>query len=86
MSPTAVSISVAAVVLQGASEVPRLSTDMLVVFAIVAGAVAFFVTQRIPLDVTTLAVVVALVVLEPWTTITATEGVAASRVWRRSRS
>ncbi|MFP8956923.1 SLC13 family permease [Natrialbaceae archaeon A-CW3] len=49
---------------------------MLVVFAIIAVAVVLFVTQPIPLDVTALLVVVALVVLEPWTTITADEGIS----------
>jgi di/tricarboxylate transporter len=62
--------------LQQAGEVPSLSTEMLVVFAIIAGAVFLFVTQPIPLDITAMLVVVTLVVLEPWTTITANEGIA----------
>ncbi|WP_425607713.1 SLC13 family permease [Natrononativus amylolyticus] len=49
---------------------------MLVVFAIIAVAVALFVTQPIPLDVTALLVIVVLVVLEPWTTISAEQGIA----------
>ncbi len=64
------------IVLQQASEIPSLSPDMLVVFAVIAVAVFLFVTQPIPLDITALLVVVALVVLEPWTTITANEGIA----------
>ena len=42
-------------------------TEALVVFALVAGAVALFVTEVVPADVTAIGVVVALVVLEPWT-------------------
>ena len=49
---------------------------MLVVFAIIAIAVALFVTQPIPLDVTALFVIVVLVVFEPWTTISPAEGIA----------
>ncbi|WP_252698678.1 SLC13 family permease [Natronosalvus vescus] len=61
---------------QQTDEVPALSPEMLVVFAIIAIAIVLFVTQPIPLDITALLVVVALVVLEPWTTITAEEGVS----------
>jgi di/tricarboxylate transporter len=42
-------------------------TEALVVFALVAGAVALFVTEIVPADVTAISVVVALVALEPWT-------------------
>ncbi|WP_345781300.1 SLC13 family permease [Natronobeatus ordinarius] len=55
---------------------PPLTAEMLVVFAIIAIAVALFVVQPVPLDVTALGVIVALVVLEPWTTISADEGIA----------
>ena len=41
--------------------------EALVVFALVVVAVALFVTEAVPPDVTALSVVVALVVLEPWT-------------------
>ncbi len=56
--------------------VPTLTTEMLVVFAIIAVAVVLFVTQPIPLDVTALLVVVTLVLFEPWTTISATDAIA----------
>jgi di/tricarboxylate transporter len=65
-----------AIVLQQTGDIPSLSTDMLVVFAIIAVAVFLFITQPIPLDITALLVVVSLVVLEPWTTISANEGIA----------
>ena len=58
------------------AETPALSTEMLVVFAIIFVAVVLFITQPIPLDVTALLVVVALVVLEPWTTITPSQGIS----------
>ena len=55
-------------------------TDALVVFALVAGAVALFVTEVVPADVTAISVVVALVILEPWTGVdgeTALQGFAS---------
>ncbi len=58
-----------------ATETPALTTDALVVFAIIAVAVVLFVTQPVPLDVTALGVIVALVVLEPWTTISPDDGI-----------
>ncbi|AGB17703.1 di-/tricarboxylate transporter [Halovivax ruber XH-70] len=57
-------------------DTPSLSPAMLVVFAIVVVAVVLFVTQPVPLDVTALGVIVALVVLEPWTTISPEEGIS----------
>jgi di/tricarboxylate transporter len=55
-------------------------TEALVVFALVAAAVAAFVTEAVPADVTAISVVVALVVLEPWTGVdggTALQGFAS---------
>jgi len=55
-------------------------TEALVVFALVAGAIALFVTEAVSPDVTAISVVVALVVLEPWTGVdgrTALEGFAS---------
>lgn len=62
--------------LHQAAEPPSLTVDMLVVFAVVAAAVVLFVTERLPVDVTALCVVVALVVLEPWTTISPADGIS----------
>ncbi|AOW80141.1 citrate transporter [Halodesulfurarchaeum formicicum] len=46
---------------------PTLTTDVLVVFGLVGVAILFFVTDYVRPDVTALSVIVALVVLEPWT-------------------
>ncbi|MGM0371423.1 MAG: SLC13 family permease [Halobacteriota archaeon] len=46
---------------------PALTTDVLVVFGLVGVAILFFVTDFMRPDVTALSVIVALVVLEPWT-------------------
>jgi di/tricarboxylate transporter len=43
---------------------------MLVVFAIILVALALFVTEPVPIDVTAIVVLVALVALEPWTGVT----------------
>ncbi|MFH5797113.1 SLC13 family permease [Haladaptatus sp. CMAA 1911] len=52
------------------------TTDMLVVFAIVVLALVFFATELLPVDVTAILVMVTLMVLEPWTGIGTTEGIA----------
>ncbi|WP_231186871.1 SLC13 family permease [Haladaptatus sp. DYF46] len=52
------------------------TTDMLVVFAIVVLALVFFATELLPVDVTAILVMVTLMVLEPWTGISTTEGIA----------
>lgn len=61
---------------QGIVAVPPLTTDMLVVFGIIAAALILFFTEVIPIDVTAVAVIVALVVFEPWTQIGPEEGIA----------
>ncbi|RLM36811.1 SLC13 family permease [Haloarcula sp. Atlit-120R] len=60
-----------------------LSTGALVVFALVAAALALFVTEWLPPDMTAVAVLVALVVLEPYTGVparTAIDGFASPAV------
>ncbi|KAA9398808.1 SLC13 family permease [Haloarcula sp. CBA1130] len=62
---------------------PPLSTGALVVFALVAAALTLFVTEWLPPDITAVAVLVALVVLEPYTGVparTAIEGFASPAV------
>ncbi|MDS0222101.1 SLC13 family permease [Haloarcula sp. S1AR25-5A] len=62
---------------------PPLSTGALVVFALVAAALTLFVTEWLPPDMTAVAVLVALVVLEPYTGVparTAIEGFASPAV------
>jgi len=50
-------------------------TDALVVFAIIAVALVFFLWEPVPIDVTAIAVLVALIVLEPWTQIDPETGI-----------
>ncbi|MFC6974074.1 SLC13 family permease [Halomicroarcula sp. GCM10025709] len=52
-----------------------LSTDALVVFALVAVALLLFVTEWLPPDMTAVGVLVALVVLEPYTHVPARESI-----------
>lgn len=49
---------------------------MIVVFLIVGLALFLFVTEIIPVDVTAIAVMVLLIVLEPWTQITLEQGMS----------
>ena len=55
---------------------PALIADVLVVFGIVAVAVALFVTEAIPTDTTALAVLVSLVVLRGFTHVSAEDAVS----------
>ena len=50
--------------------------DMLVVFAVVILALVLFATELLPVDVTAILVMVTLMVLEPWTGISTTEGIS----------
>ena len=59
-----------------AAELPPVTTDMLVVFAVVLGTLALFVTEWLPIDVTAILVMVVLVVLEPWTHVSTVEGIS----------
>ena len=58
-----------------ATEVPPLTTEILLLFAIVLVALALFVTEPVPIDITAIGVMVALIVLEPWTQVDAATGV-----------
>ncbi|MEF8779679.1 MAG: SLC13 family permease [Haloferacaceae archaeon] len=49
---------------------------MLVVFAVIALALVLFVTEPVPIDVTAVALLVTLAVLEPYTTITPADAIA----------
>jgi di/tricarboxylate transporter len=55
---------------------PALTVDVAVVFVVVVAAVVLFVSEAIPTDTTALAVLVALVVLQPFTQVTAEEAIA----------
>jgi di/tricarboxylate transporter len=53
-----------------------LTTGMLVVFGVILAALVLFVTEPVPIDITAVGVLVALVVLEPWTGVTPTDGLS----------
>ncbi|QFU82358.1 SLC13 family permease [Natronorubrum aibiense] len=55
---------------------PALTTDILVVFGVVAFALVMFLTERLPIDVTAILLIVVLVVLEPWTGIDPSTGIS----------
>lgn len=59
-----------------ATTLPPVTTGMVVVFAIAVGAFVLFASETVRVDVTALAVMVALMVLEPWTQIAPSEGVS----------
>ncbi len=50
--------------------------EMLVVFALIALALFLFATEWFPIDVTAIIVMVLLMVLEPWTQVSAQEGIS----------
>ena len=55
---------------------PPLSTEMVVVFAIIAAALVLFVREPVPIDLTAIGVMVTLIALEPWTGVGLTEGLS----------
>ncbi|RKD93909.1 SLC13 family permease [Halopiger aswanensis] len=55
---------------------PALTTDILVVFGVVLLALVLFLTERLPIDVTAILLIVVLVVLEPWTGIDPATGIS----------
>jgi di/tricarboxylate transporter len=55
---------------------PEATTGMLVVFGVVGLALALFLTEALPVDVTAILLMVVLIVLEPYTTITPELGVS----------
>ncbi len=65
----------AALALRGLASAP-VTSDMLVVFGLILLALALFVTERFPIDVTAILVMVLLMVLEPWTQISPREGIS----------
>lgn len=62
--------------LQTGMEAQQLDINIIVIFAIIAVAVVLFVTEPVPLDVTAIGVLVALIALEPWTGVTPTDGIS----------
>lgn len=57
-------------------QLPPITTGMAVVFGITILAFALFASELVPVDVTALIVMVALMVLEPWTQVSIEEGVS----------
>ncbi len=55
---------------------PELTTDILVVLGVVALALVLFLTERLPIDVTAILLIVVLVVLEPWTGVDPSTGIS----------
>ncbi|WP_228842324.1 SLC13 family permease [Halococcus agarilyticus] len=58
------------------AQFPPITAGMAVVFAITLLAFGLFATELVPVDVTALLVMVALMVLEPWTRVSIEEGVS----------
>lgn len=57
-------------------QLPPITTGMVVVFAITICAFVLFASELVPVDVTALLVMVALMVLSPWTQVSIEEGVS----------
>ena len=73
--PDALSRMVVLGALAVGTTVPPLTTEILVIFAIIALALVFFVAEPVPIDITAIGVMVVLIVLEPWTQVDAATGV-----------
>jgi di/tricarboxylate transporter len=60
---------------------PPITPGMAFVFVVVAGALVLFATERVPVDVTAIGVMVALLVVEPLTALLADAGLLAGRLY-----
>ena len=63
------------VLAQVGGEIPPLTAEILLIFAIILLALVLFVTEPIPIDITAIAIVFLLIVLEPWTAVDPATGV-----------
>ena len=59
-----------------AQAVPVFTVDMLVVLGLIAVVLVLFITEVIPIDMTALGVIVAVVLLEPWTGVGPSDGIS----------
>jgi di/tricarboxylate transporter len=59
-----------------AQAAPVFTTDMLVVLGLIGVVLVLFITELIPIDMTALGVIVAVVLLEPWTGVGPADGIA----------
>jgi len=57
-------------------QIPPITLSMAVVFGVILLALLLFVTEPVPIDITAIGLIVVLVVLEPWTTISPAEGIS----------
>ncbi|ELZ19092.1 SLC13 family permease [Natrinema limicola] len=69
-------VSVCDFIAQTTVSQPDLTTDTLVVFGVVGLALVLFLTERLPIDVTAILLIVILVVLEPWTGVDPATGIS----------
>ncbi|SDR32143.1 SLC13 family permease [Natronobacterium texcoconense] len=69
-------MSAGLVLAQDTATQPELTADALVVLGVVLFALVLFLTERLPIDVTAILLIVVLVVLEPWTGIDASTGIS----------
>ncbi|ELY64403.1 SLC13 family permease [Natronococcus jeotgali] len=69
-------MSVRLVLTQEVTTQPELTTDVLVVLGVVVLALVLFLTERLPIDVTAILLIVVVVVLEPWTGVDPSTGVS----------
>lgn len=60
---------------QTGGEIPPLTTEILLMFAIIGIALIFFITEPLPIDIIAIAIMFTLIVLEPWTGVDAATGV-----------
>ena len=59
-----------------AQAAPVFSVDMLVVLGLIVVVLVLFISEVIPIDITALGVIVAVVLLEPWTGVGPADGIA----------
>ena len=59
-----------------ATAAPPLTTSMLVVLAVIGLTLVFFVTEWLPIDITAIGVMVLVILLEPWTGVSPTDGIS----------
>lgn len=57
-------------------EIPPLTTEIVLMFAIIGVALVLFVTEPIPIDIIAIGIMFTLIVLEPWTGVDAATGVS----------
>ena len=59
-----------------AQAAPAFTLDMIVVLGLIAAVLVLFVSEVVPIDITALGTMVAVILLEPWTGVGPTDGVS----------